>query len=87
MKSRPELSITKQRRASEIDQIRQHRLTLQDNAKGALRTPELIRDYLLQSYPNELPIDPCVDWARLQGQQDVIRYLSGLIKTANGETD
>ena len=81
-----ELNVMKNRRLK-AEQIEAERVeAVQAAAKYMLRTPELILEHLQTTYPDKIPTDLRVDLARLQGQQDVIRELSGLIKTANGDT-
>jgi hypothetical protein len=83
-----ELNVMKNRRLK-AEQAEAERVeAVQASAKYMLRTPELILEHLQTTYPDTLPTTVINSEyvARLQGRQDVIRLLSGLIKTANGDT-
>ena len=86
-----ELTFMKNRRLRSEKAADEKTQAIEAAAKYMLRTPDLILEHLQTTYPNELPTSvltpkDAVYVARLQGQQDVIRLLSGLIKTANGDT-
>ena len=51
------------------------------NVGELLATPETIAKAMLIQFPDSLPKEPKTleHFARLQGRQDVIRYLNGLI--------
>jgi hypothetical protein len=54
---------------------------LKDTTEDMLATPESIVEALSNKFPDSLPTAPTKweQFARLQGRQDVIRYLNGLI--------
>jgi hypothetical protein len=81
-----ELNVMKNRRLRAEKEAAERTDVIVAAAKYSLRTPELILESLQTTYPDKIPTVLHMDLARLQGQQDVIRELDGLIKTANGDT-
>ena len=66
---------------SKQDEAMRH---IRDKSEELIATPELIVETLQRQFPDSLPSKPTKweQFARLQGQQDVIRYLDGLINNA-----